>query len=137
MIYVLLALVIGLLIPTAFHVPPLVGTTGTYLAIACVAGLDTVCGGIRGGMEGKFRSDVFFTGFIANVAIAFFLAWLGDQIGVNLYLVAALVLGARVFTNLSLIRRMMLNNVLDARDRRRRRKEVEEAQQTPPQQEAT
>lgn len=64
-----------------------------YLGLASLAGLDTVLGGIRSGLEAKFRNDVFITGFISNIAIAFFLAWLGDQISVNLYVAVAFVLG--------------------------------------------
>lgn len=90
-----------------------------YLAVACLAGFDTICGGIRSGLEGKFHNDVFVTGFISNMAIAFFLAWLGDQIGINLYLAAVLVLGSRIFTNLSLIRRFILTKLQDEREKRR------------------
>jgi len=57
-----------------------------------VAGLDTVLGGVRSGLEGEFHTDIFVTGFISNIIIAFFLAYLGDKIGVNLSLAVALVL---------------------------------------------
>ena len=112
-------LLLGILIPFALHLQPFQGDWVRYVGIACLAGLDTVCGGIRTGLEGKFHNDVFLTGFFSNVLIAFFLAWLGDQIGVNLYLVAALVLGTRIFTNLSLIRRFLLTKWQDERERRR------------------
>ncbi len=92
---------------------------GVYFGIACLAGLDTVCGGVRSGLEGKFRNDVFITGFVSNVLIAFFLAWLGDRIGINLYVAVAFVLGARLFTNLSLIRRYALTKWQDAQERKR------------------
>lgn len=136
MILVLVALLIGLAIPIFLQAPPLPGVTAIYWAVACVAGLDTVCGGIRAGLEEKFRSDVFLTGFVSNIAIAFFLSWLGDQIGINLYLVAALVMGGRVFTNLSLIRRMLLTKWQDQQDRKRRQREADSQTQaaagTPP-----
>lgn len=90
-----------------------------YLAVACLAGLDTVLGGIRSGLEGKFHTDVFVTGFVSNIVISFFLAWLGDKLLINLYLAVALVLGARIFTNLSLIRRFLLTKWQDARERKR------------------
>lgn len=115
----LIFLVLGILIPLAFHIAPATGITGQYLAVACLAGLDTVCGGIRTGLEGKFHNDVFLTGFFSNALIAFFLAWLGDRIGIDLFLVAALVLGTRIFTNLSLIRRFLLTRWQDERERRR------------------
>jgi len=115
----LVSLLLGMVLALIVKVGPIPGAGGQYLAVACLAGFDTVCGGIRGGMEGKFRSDVFVTGFVSNVAIAGFLAWLGDQIYINLFLAVALVLGARIFTNLSLIRRSALTKWHDAKERKR------------------
>jgi small basic protein len=112
-------LLVGLLIPLLLKIPPQAGFTAQYLAVGCLAGLDTICGGIRTGLEGKFHNDVFLTGFVSNVLIAFFIAWLGDKIGIDLYLAAALVLGTRIFTNLSLIRRFLLTKWQDERERRR------------------
>src|SRR5437764_957490 len=93
----LLTLLIGAIIAYALRIPPQGGETGLYLGVACLAGLDTVCGGIRSGLEGKFTNEVFVTGFISNIVISFFLAWLGDAVGVDLALGVALVLGARIF----------------------------------------
>lgn len=115
----ILALAVGFLIPFLFKVGPLTGVSGLYLGVACLAGLDSLLGGIRSGLEGKFHNDVFVTGFVANVLIAFFLAWLGDQIGLDLFLVAVLVMGGRIYTNLSLIRRFMLTKYKDAQERLR------------------
>jgi small basic protein len=88
-----------------------------YLSVAALAGLDTVFGGIRAGIEGRFQNDIFATGFVLNTMLAAGLAWLGDRIGVNLALVAVLVLGSRAFLNLSLIRRYFLNKRALARTR--------------------
>ena len=112
------ALIIGILLGR-FLTGGVDSKLGIYFGIACLAGLDTICGGVRSGLEAKFRNDVFVTGFISNVLIAFFLAWLGDRIGTNLYVAVAIVLGARLFTNLSLIRRLALTKWQDSRDRKR------------------
>lgn len=120
MIFVpLIGLLVGAALAILLGVPPIMGVEGKYLAVACLAGFDTVCGGIRSGLEGKFHNDVFVTGFFSNVLIAFFLAWLGDKIYIDLYFAVALVLGARIFTNLSLIRRFVLTKWQDARERQR------------------
>jgi len=113
------ALLIGVVLAFILKVPAIPGKEGLYLSIAALAGLDTVCGGIRSGIEDKFRNEVFITGFIGNVLIAWFLAWFGDQIYLNLYLAVALVLGARIFTNLSLIRRSLLTKWQDAQERKK------------------
>jgi len=118
----LLALLAGVVV-ARFLARPVEGDLGQYLAIACVAGLDTICGGIRSGLEGKFHNDVFVTGFVSNILIAFFLAWLGDQIGINLFLAAVLVMGTRIFTNLSLIRRYMLTKWTDQSERKKAAKQ--------------
>jgi len=117
------ALILGIALPYLFQLGPLQGQFGQYLAVACLAGIDTVCGGIRTGLEQKFRSDVFITGFVVNVLIAFGLAMLGDRIGIDLFLVAALVLGQRIFNNLSIIRRQLLTKWQTDRDRRKLAKE--------------
>ncbi|MCB8933581.1 MAG: small basic family protein [Fimbriimonadaceae bacterium] len=121
-----LILIVVLLVAAAVasqFVQPIGGVGAQYIAVACLAGLDTVCGGIRSGLEGKFHNDVFITGFISNVLIAFFISWLGDQIGINLFLAAALVLGSRIYTNLSLIRRYALTKWQDSRERARIQKQ--------------
>ena len=76
-----------------------------YLSLAALAGLDSLIGGIRAGTEGKFKSDVFISGFLANTLLAAFLAYLGDLMGQPLGLAALVALGGRIFVNLSIIRR--------------------------------
>lgn len=104
----LVALVVGFVAIyfTQASVPPLLGP---YLSLAALAGLDSVCGGIRAGMEGKFSDDILVTGFLMNTLLAAGLAFLGDRIGVDLFLAAVVLLGGRVFLNISLIRRYLLN----------------------------
>jgi small basic protein len=88
-----------------------------YLSLAALAGLDSICGGIRAGLEGKFHDDIFLTGFVMNTILAASLAYLGDRIGVDLFLAAVVALGGRVFLNLSLIRRYWLTQVALGRKR--------------------
>ena len=123
----ILALILGLVLGflVRFQVPAYLAP---YLAVGVVAGLDTVLGGVRSAIEGKFRTDVFTTGFFANIAIAFLLVWFGDRIGADVYFVAILVLGTRIFTNLSIIRRQLLTKWHDVRERRRLDAESKAAQ---------
>lgn len=79
-----------------------------YPSVAVVAGLDSVFGGIRAGAERRFRSDVFLSGFIVNMILAVLLVYLGQVIGVDLYIAAVVTLGGRMFLNLSVIRRHWL-----------------------------
>lgn len=127
----ILALVVGVVVANLVGVGPISGIYGTYLAVACIAGLDSVVGGVRSGLEGKFSSDVFVTGFLSNIVIAFFLAWLGDSIRMNLLLAAVLIMGTRIFTNLSLIRRILLTKLADDRERRRLQEQQKPSQALP------
>jgi small basic protein len=106
----------GYAIFNRFHwqVPP---EYAPYLSVAALAGLDTIFGGVRAGIEGRFQNDIFASGFLLNTLLAAGLAWLGDRIGLNLALVAVIALGTRVFLNLSLIRRYYLNRLAMARNR--------------------
>lgn len=114
----LLALILGALLGIILGVP-VEGVFGLYIAVGVIAGLDSVFGGWRSALEGKFQNDVFITGFFSNVLIASLLAFVGDNLGIDLYLAAVLVMGWRMFTNLSIIRRHALNRWQDARARSR------------------
>lgn len=99
-------LVLGILAGVLFDVSvPL--ELQPYLPIAIVAALDAVFGGVRAVMEGIFNDKVFVVSFIANVLIAAFIVFLGDQLGVGSQLSTAVivVLGIRIFTNVATIRR--------------------------------
>jgi small basic protein len=100
---------IGYLAFTLMRVPPDIASAyAPYLSLATLAGLDTVLGGVRAGIEGRFQDDIFVSGFLLNTLLAAGLAYLGDKIGVDLFLAAVVALGTRVFLNLSLIRRYYL-----------------------------
>ena len=75
-----------------------------YLAVAVLATLDTVVGGLRAGLDHHFESDIFISAFFVNALAAGILSYFGDTIGVPLTLVASIVFGYRIFQNLSLIR---------------------------------
>lgn len=87
------------------------GDYASYLSLATLAGLDAIVGGIRAGVEDKFKADIFLSGFLVNTLLAVLLAYIGEQIGVELFLAAVVALGGRVFLNLSLIRRYWLTRI--------------------------
>jgi small basic protein len=114
-----LALIIGIVLGRVLlSDTPVTGVAAVYLGVTILAGLDSVFGGLKSAMAGDFRTDVFLSGFVTNMLIAGFFAWFGDRIGVNLYLAAVLVMGWRIFTNLGVIRRQIIAQIVETRRRR-------------------
>lgn len=103
----LLGLLIGIGIGSALAFP-IPGAYVKYLSVAVLAALDSVFGGLRAILEEKFDSAVLLTGFFTNALLAALLAYLGDRLGVDLYLAAVFVFGVRLFQNLAIIRREVL-----------------------------
>lgn len=77
-------------------------------SVALLAALDTVFGGLRAASEEKFDNTVFITGFFTNALLAAALVYIGDRLGIDLYYVAMLAFGLRIFQNLAIIRRFFL-----------------------------
>jgi small basic protein len=100
----ILGLVIGYISP--FTIPV---EYAKYFSVAIIVTLDSVLGGIRAYQEDHFDSTVFLSGFIANTLMASLLAYIGDKIGVDLYLAAIVAFGTRLFQNISIIRRHIIN----------------------------
>lgn len=87
-----------------------------YLSIAVLAALDTLFGGIRAYLQNLYDNRVFVSGFFFNIILAASLAFLGVHLGVDLYLAAVFAFGVRLFQNIAVIRRILLNKWINARE---------------------
>ena len=105
----LIGLVAGLLIG-AFFPWTIPAPWSLYVAAGLLAALDSALGGFRARVKGEFKLGVFLSGTIGNAAIAVFLTWLGQKLGLPLYLAAVLVFGTRMFQNFAEIRRELLTS---------------------------
>ncbi len=105
--YALAGLAVGLIVGVycPFSLPP---EYARLLAVAVMAGLDAVLGGVRASLEGYYDTEVFISGFFINGILAAFLCYAGNLIGIDLYLVAILIFGMRIFQNLGIIRRLYM-----------------------------
>ena len=113
----LLALALGFgLVFLSLRGVPVPADYVSYLSVAVLACLDSICGGLRAGLQKTFDVRVFTSGFFANAAIAALLAWTGELLGVDLYLAAVVALGIRIFYNLGIIRRHVLDVLLPRHD---------------------
>ena len=89
---------------------PLISYTYSgYLAIAIVAALDSVFGGLASSLNKKFEMGIFLSGFFGNAILAMLLAYLGQRLNFDIYLVAIFVFVSRMFNNLPIIRRYYLD----------------------------
>lgn len=113
-LFLIIGISLGLL--TDIRVPD---AYSDYLSIAVLAAFDTLLGGIRAQIEQTFNDTVFITGFIFNVSLAALLAFLGVQLGVDLYLAAVFAFGVRLFKNLAMIRRQIIDQNLLAKIRKK------------------
>lgn len=104
--YAAIALLAGI-IAGLFLQPTVPDWIAPYLPIAVIAALDAVFGGLRARLDGIFDAKVFVVSFVANVLVAAFIVFLGDQLGVGSQLSTAVVvvLGIRIFGNVAAIRR--------------------------------
>lgn len=107
MILPVAGLVIGLIIGIMFPIS-VPAEYAKFMSVALLASLDSVFGGLRAGIEEKFDNTVFITGFFTNALLAAGLVYIGDRLGIDLYYVALLAFGLRVFQNLAIIRRYIL-----------------------------
>ena len=102
-IFIILGCVIGALI--GINLPTISYTYSGYLAIAIIAALDSVFGGITSALKGNFDLKVFISGFFGNAILSMLLTYLGERLNVDIYLAAIVVFVGRMFTNLAIIRR--------------------------------
>lgn len=87
-----------------------------YLSVGILAVIDSILGAIRASLEEQFDAVIFVTGFLTNFALATFLAYVGDRLGIPLYYAAIFVFGVRLFQNLAIIRRTVIDKIRDKKE---------------------
>ena len=102
-ISILIGCILGALI--GINAPMISYTYSSYLAIAIIAALDSVFGGITSVINKTFNLKIFVTGFFGNAILAILLTILGQKLNVDIYLAAIVVFVGRMFINLAIIRR--------------------------------
>ena len=102
-IAIIVGCVIGALIGN--FAPIISYTYSEYLAIAIVAALDTIFGGVVASIKKNFDMGVFISGFLGNAILSILLTYLGARLNVDIYLAAIVVFVWRMFMNLGTIRR--------------------------------
>lgn len=102
-----IGLIIGIIIGVLWKVN-IPDKFSPYISVAILACLDSVFGALRASLAKNFQADIFISGFFGNAVLAAGLAYLGDKLGVPIYLAAVIVFGGRVFDNFAIIRRLLI-----------------------------
>ena len=99
----IIACVLGFIV--GLNAPMISYTYSSYLAIAIIAALDSVFGGVASVINKKFDMKIFISGFFGNAILAILLTVLGEKLNIDIYLAAIVVFVGRMFNNLGIIRR--------------------------------
>ena len=105
------------------NAPMISYTYSSYLAIAIIAALDSVFGGIASVMKKNFDLKIFISGFFGNAILAILLTILGQKLNVDIYLAAIVVFVWRMFLNLGTIRRYYVEKWTDEIKKKAEQKE--------------
>lgn len=106
MIYPILGLIFGIFLGGFMPLVPQAYVK--LLGVALMACLDAAFGGLRAAKEGSYDTSVFISGFFINSLFAVFLTYCGMRLGIDLYFVANVAFGLRIFNNIAIIRRLYL-----------------------------
>jgi small basic protein len=106
----LIGLLLGLVIGSIFSITIPV-EYARYTALAILAALDSVLGALRADMQDQYDNLIFLSGFFVNAILAVLLTFVGDRLGVELHYAAIIAFGVRMFNNLAIIRRLLLNRI--------------------------
>jgi len=99
----IIACILGAVV--GLNAPMISYTYSSYLAIAIIAALDSVFGGIASVINKRFDMAIFISGFFGNAILAILLTVLGEKLNIDIYLAAIVVFVGRMFSNLGIIRR--------------------------------
>lgn len=115
-IAVLVGVLMGLLIP--YNLTP---SMLSYLAVALIAALDSVLGGLLANLHKKFNINVFIIGLVSNAILGIFLTFIGNILGISLSFAVIIVFGVRMFNNMATIRRLTFDIYFEKKARERER----------------
>jgi small basic protein len=118
MIWALLGILLGIIV--GFNISWTIPIEYTkYTAVAIIGILDALFGAIRAEVTNdKYDAVIFLTGLFFNIILALCITFLGEQLGLDLYLAATVVFIFRIFSNLGITRRAALQKYIDKKKKR-------------------
>jgi len=112
MIGVIIIIAVGLVLGIILGLySPIVITPAytVYVAVALLAALDSVLGCLSAYLNKNFSFPIFISGFFGNAFLAALIIFIGEKLGLDLYIAVVVVFGTRLFQNFAIVRRFALN----------------------------
>ncbi len=125
MVYIAIILGCALGALVGMNAPIISYTYSNYLAIAIIAALDSVFGGVTSVVKKNFDLKIFLSGFFGNAVLSILLTVLGEKLNVDIYLAAIIVFVGRMFTNLAIIRRYYVEKWCEKLEKIKDKKDVQ------------
>ncbi|MBQ2932166.1 MAG: small basic family protein [Clostridia bacterium] len=113
---VLVGILLGILIP--YDLSP---SMLSYIAVALIAALDSVLGGLLANIHKRFNINVFIIGLVSNAILGIFLTFIGNILGISLSFAVIIVFGVRMFNNMATIRRLTFDIYFEKKAKERER----------------
>ncbi len=111
MIWAILGILVGIIIGliTDYTIPI---EYIKYTAVTIIGILDALFGAVKAEIShDKYNATIFLTGLVFNIILALGITLLGEKLGLDLYLAATVVFTFRIFSNLGIVRRAILEKV--------------------------
>ena len=110
----IIGIIAGIFVPLAIPIE-----FARYTAVGILAILDSILGAARADLQKKYDVTIFTSGLIFNMLLATIITYIGDRLGIDLYIAVLVVFMIRIFANIGTIRYSFLTRFLG-------RKRVEE-----------
>lgn len=106
---ILLGIIIGLI--SNFTIPP---AFIKYTAVIIIGILDSLFGALKANYsKEKYNSTIFLIGLLFNTILALTITFIGEKLGLDLYLAVTVVFTIRIFTNLSKLRNVLFDKYIE------------------------
>ncbi len=111
----ILGLIIGIIagIYTPLNIPI---EYARYTAVGIMGILDSVFGALRSELQGHYNATVFISGLITNMILAIIITFVGDRLGIDLYLAIIVAFTIRMLNNIGIIRYFFLSRFMGKKE---------------------
>lgn len=103
----LVGIVLGIYAPLAIPIE-----YSRYTAVAILAILDSILGAVRADLQIQYNSAIFISGLLTNMILAALITFIGDRLGLDLYLAIVIAFTIRILQNIAIIRYVFIEKWL-------------------------